>query len=158
MWLLAILVILLIIGACASKEDKEKRAARLDELKEKVKEDNISASFVCPYGGLAFIDDSQKIADYHNPSSTYTEIKYSDVVQYRRHSNLYGVAFYAFAPEYREFQSGNVGEDNINALTDKLDQIIKSNYDAAIEEYKGLVDLPTNAATVNIKGFSGLSP
>lgn len=157
MWIVLVIAVFAILAFCGfafEKRDKQKSSTQLDDIKAS---HNITLSFVSQAGCLAFCDNEQKIYNYKNVLSKMEVISYQSIIRYEKSCHVYGLSFWAQNPTYTEYISGDVGADKLNILTQKLDEIINTNFVQAKNEYDMIACIPKNAAQVRIKGYNGHS-
>ena len=152
--LVAIIVILAVYGAISKKRGQGKSSKQLERIKAN---HEISLSFTSQGRMIAFCDTEQKIYNYSNLLAQMYEIPYSNILKCEKSIHINGVSFWALNPTYTEYISGDIGSDNVTKLLQRINDIIYDNKRQAEKDYAMIASIPSNAAQVTIKQYSGCS-
>ena len=150
--IIGVIAILACYGAYAEKKGKSDAN---DKLKAITPSHNITVSFTSMAGYLAFCDDEQLLISYRNFDKRLVEIKYETILKCEKNPQINGVSFWALTPTNTEYGSGDVGVGRLEELKSKFASIVSENSTKAHKQYVKKASIPSNAARVHVKDYSG---
>ena len=138
------------------KYQKRKALKQLEDLKTN---HNVTYSVVAYMGCMAFCDDEQKI--YMKFTSLgfgkmIFEFPYYSITSYKNIPIFKGIVFWSSLFPNRYFSFFDIGVKN-SSLREKMTEIIDTTRKQIESEYRNIVDVPSNAAKVTVKGYNGHS-